>query len=87
MRLKNPYEIMEVEGKFFAVPMETEEGDFDGVVKLSKTAAAIFELLQEETSEEAIVENLSHRFDASRERLEADVRNTVAKFQEKGLLA
>ena len=86
MRLKNPYEIMEVEGRFFAVPMETEEEDYDGMVKLSKTAAVIFEMLQEEIGEEEIVENLSHRYDAPRERLAADVTSTIAKLQEKGLL-
>ena len=86
MKLKNPYEIMEVEGIFFAVPMEAEEGDFGGVVKLSKSAAVIFELLQEETSEETIVETLGRRFDAPKGTLVKDVHDTIAKFQKKGLL-
>ena len=86
MRLKGPYEIMQVEGQSFAVPMDENRDGFGGVIKLSRTALAIFEQLQEETTEEAIVEKLSQRFDAPRDVLAADVRSTVAKFREKGLL-
>ena len=86
MRLKVPYEIMQVEGQNFAVPMEESENGFGGMVKLSKTAAVIFELLQEDTTEEAIVEKMSQRFDAPREVLVADVRGVVARLRDKGLL-
>ena len=83
MRLKVPYEIMEVEGQSFAVPME----GVGGMIRLSKTARVIFELLQQETDEAAIVEQLSRRFEADREVLEKDVRHFVARFREKDLLA
>lgn len=86
MRLKYPYEIMEVEGQRFAVPMEEDANGFNGVIKLSKTAQAIFELLQEDTSEEAIVEAMSRRFDADKNVLTADVHGFVAKLQQKGIL-
>ncbi len=87
MRLKYPYEIMEVEGQSFAVPMEEDANGFNGVIKLSKTAKVIFELLQEDTSEEAIVEAMSRRFDADKNILAADVHSIVAQFQKKGILA
>ena len=86
MRLRGPYEIMQVEGQSFAVPMDEKKNGFGGLIKLSKTAAVIFELLQEDTTEEAIVEKLVQRYDAPRDVLAADVHRTVAKFQEKGLL-
>jgi hypothetical protein len=86
MHLKYPYEIMEVEGQRFAVPMEEDANGFNGVIKLSKTAQAIFELLQEDTSEEAIVEAMSRRFDADKNVLAADVHGIVVKLQQKGIL-
>ena len=86
MRLKGSYEIMQVEAQSFAVPLDEEESGFGGVIRLSKTALAIFELLKEDTTEEAIVEHLGRRFDAPGDVLTADVRSTVAKFREKGLL-
>lgn len=83
MHFKYPYEIMEIEGRSLAVALE---GSDNNVVKLNKTAAAIFKLLQEETNEEAIVEQLSQRFDATREILAKDVHKVVIMFQEKGML-
>ena len=59
---------------------------FGGVVKLSKTAAVIFDLLQQDTTEEAIVEELSRRFDAPKDVLAADVHGVLTRFQGKGLL-
>ena len=86
MRLKYQYEIMEVEGQNFAVPLEDCEGDFGGMVRLSKTAGVIFELLQEETDEGTIVEHMSRRFDAPRDVLAADVHSVIEKLREKGLI-
>ncbi len=86
MKLKYRYEIMEVEGQSFAVPMEDCERDFGGMVKLSRTAGVIFELLQEETDEGSIVESMSRRFDAPRNVLAADVHSVIEKRREKGLI-
>ena len=86
MRLKNRYEIMIVEDQIFAVPVETSDGTFSGMIKLSKTAAAIFELLQNEISEGDIVNKMSIRFDVPQEILAADVQKAVSLLSEKGLL-
>ena len=86
MRLKYRYEIMEVEGQSFAVPMENCEGDFGGMIKLSGTAGVIFELLKEDTDEKSIVENMSRRFDAPKDVLAADVHGVIEKLREKGLI-
>ena len=86
MKLKYRYEIMEVEGQSFAVPMEDCEGDFGGMVKLSRTAGVIFELLKEDTDEGSIVENMSRKFDAPGDVLAADVHGVIEKLREKGLI-
>ena len=86
MKLKIPFEIMEVEGRTFAVPLEESAEGFGGVIRLSKTAAEIFGMLQEETDEESIVEHMSRRYSVPAEKLTADVRKVVTMFREKGLL-
>ena len=87
MRLKNHYEIMSVEDQIFAVPVENDEGSFSGMIKLSKTAAAIIELLQNETNERDIVATMSQRFDVAQDILAADVHKAVSLLRDKGLLA
>ena len=82
MRLKVPYEIMEVEGQSFAVPME---GD-GKMIRLSRTARVIFELLREETDEAAIVDSLSRCYDVDLDVLKTDVRRVIEIFKEKDVL-
>ena len=86
MRLKMDYEIMEVEGQRFAVPLSEQEGCFSGMVKLSRTAAEIFALLKEETTEDALVEALSKRYQTSRATLAADVHRMLAALRCRNLL-
>ncbi len=85
MRLKNTYEIMDVEGQSVAIPTD-EDDEFKGMVKLNKTAKEIFELLQEETTEEDIVKNMMEKFDVSEDVLAADVHRIIIKFKERGML-
>ena len=84
MRLKQHFECMPVMHMTVAVPMDN--GSFRGVLRLNKTAAAIVELLKEETSEEAIVDALAERFDAPRDTLAKDVERVIAMLREKDLL-
>ena len=85
MRLKHEFEIMEVESQRFAVPMEEDAG-FSGVVKLTRTAAEIFELLREETTEEAIVEAMKERYNVPEDILAADVHRVVQRLRDRGML-
>ena len=86
MRLRHGFEIVEVEGQRFAVPMG-EDRSFSGVVKLTRTAAEIFELLREETTEEAMVKIMKERYDVPEDVLAADVHRVVQSLRERGLLA
>lgn len=66
MRLKNHFESMMMRDHLVAVPVGDEVA-FNGALKPNKTAAAIFELLKHDVSEEQIVDALSQRFDAPRD--------------------
>ena len=85
MRLKDSYETLAMRDKTIAVPLG-DDVQFNGAVKMNRTAAAIFELLKEETSEEAIVEALARRFDAPREKIAGDVRRYLDAFRKKNLI-
>ncbi len=87
MRLKYSFEIMEVEGQSYAVPLEDCGKDFSGVIRLNGTAAIILELLKAETDEASIVEYMGQRFDVSKDIIAADVHQVIAQFEAKGLLA
>ena len=87
MRLKYTFEIMELDDNMVAVPVGDGSAAFQGVIKLNDTAAAIFALLKEETTEEAVVDAMAKEYDIDRETLASDVHNYLTTFREKELLA
>lgn len=59
---------------------------FNGIVRNNETAAYVFELLQTETTEEAIVGAMCERYDAEEERIKADVERLIGQMREAGFL-
>ncbi len=86
MRLKQAFETMAFDDRILAIPVGEKNDSFPGVIKLNETSARIFELLKEETTEEAIVETMEKEYEAPREVIAADVRKCIRAFEEKGLL-
>ena len=60
--------------------------DFTGFVRSNETAGYIFELLQQETTEAAIVDAMCERYDADREVIAKDVAVIVEKIRAAGFL-
>lgn len=59
---------------------------FNGIVRNNETASYVFELLQEETTEEAVVEAMCARYDAPEERIREDVRRLIEQMRKEGFL-
>jgi len=53
---------MGLDDQIIAVPVGDSAGEFRGVVRLNDSAAEIFELLKQETTEEAVVAALKERY-------------------------
>ena len=86
MKLKQQFEVMELDGKYVAVPTEGLGGGFDGGLRLNKAAAVVFERLQDEATEEELLAALEERYNAPRDVLLADLRKLLHTLEEKGLI-
>lgn len=86
MHLKYQFEMMELDDRVVAVPVGDGADEFHGVVKLSETAAFIFNLLKNDISENEIIDAMEKEFDATRCMLASDVRACIEDFTKKGLL-
>lgn len=75
MKLKADFITQDIDDTKFLVPIGAES--FRGIVRSNKTAAFIVDCLQEETSEEAIVDAMCAKYDAPREVIAADVREIL----------
>ena len=86
MHLRYQYETMKIVDMVVAVPVGDGTENMKSILRLNGTAAAIFDLLKEETSEEKIVESLMMRYDVSKETLEHDVHMYIEEFRKKNLI-
>ena len=86
MKLKDGFIFQDLGDKHMAVASGAAGEVFRGMVRNNATADFIFRALMHETTEEAVVDAMAERYDAPRERIQADVRRLIARFREAGLL-
>ena len=75
MKLKKDFATQVIDDTQFLVPLGGET--FRGIVRSNKTAAFIVDCLKEETTEAAIVDKMCAKYDAPRETIAADVKQTL----------
>lgn len=86
MRVKEGFVLHNIGEEYMAVATGEAAENFNGIVRSNETAAYIFELLQQETTEEAIVNAMCEKYDAERSVIEKDVANIIEKMREAGFL-
>lgn len=86
MKLKDGFLLREVAGQSVVVPVGSEL-DLNMMITLNETGCFLWERLQEETTEEALVSALLEEYDVDRARASAAVAGFVAKLKDNGFLA
>ena len=86
MKIKTDYITQQVGKHQYMIPTGQEAENFKGMIRGNKTAAAIIDLLKQETTEEAVTDAMLKRFDAPRERIAADVHKVVETLRSVGAL-
>lgn len=86
MRVKEGFILHNIGDEYMAVATGEAAQNFNGIVRNNETAAYIFELLQQDTTEEAVVDAMCERYDAERSIIEKDVKATIQKMREAGFL-
>lgn len=84
MKLKDTFITQDIDGTQFMVAVG--ETSFTGIVKSNKTAAFIVDRLKEETTKAQIVNAMCAKYDAPRDRIEADVETVLNKLRGIGAL-
>ena len=66
--------------------MVSAEGGFSGMVRSNRTAAAIIDLLKEETTREGIIEKMKQIYDAPEGAIERDVDKIIESLRSIGAI-
>ena len=86
MKIKEGFILREVMGNYVVVAVGNASKDFRGMIKLNSTAVDIWNLLGEGKNENEICEILLSQYDVERSQLEKDIRTTVNRLIEQGIL-
>lgn len=78
--------LREIAGEYILIPTGSMALKFTGVFAVSELGVAVWNLLQQEKSEEEIVESLLREYEVDKETLTADVKEFLQSLREKELL-
>ncbi len=87
MKVKEDYLLRNVAGSHIVVPVGEGCLDFSGVITLNEVGAFLWEKLQNDVTEEGLVEALLNEYDVDRATAEADVKEYIEKLKGADLLA
>ena len=66
--------------------VSTGASDFSGLVRSNETAGFIISCLENDTTENEIVEKMQKKYDAPKENLERDVKKIIAQLRKIGAI-
>lgn len=81
------YIMREIAGESLLISVGTEIADFCGIVSLNDSAKMIWEMLEEGTTREELIEKLKNTYGISGERASQDVDGTLDTLRERGMIA
>ncbi len=81
MKVRDGFVLREVGGQPVVVSVGPASQVFNGMIKLNGTGAFLFEKMQDETTEDALVEALMEKYDVEEELARNDVKNFVDTFR------
>lgn len=86
MKLKKEIVLGSIDGKDFAIATGSLSRKIKGIINNNATANYIFQLLQNEQTEDSIVEKMCQKYDAPEDVIRADVKEILAQLDSLGIL-
>lgn len=86
MKLKDGFILQKIGGQCVVIPT-AEDMDLNKMIKLNETGAFLWELLETETDEEALVRSLLVEYEVDEATARRCVESFVGKLREHGLFA
>lgn len=86
MKAKADFVVRNVVGEYILMPTNDNINKFDGTVVLNEVSAFIWNQLQQETTQEAVLAAVLEEFDVTREVAAKDLQALLGSFEEMGLL-
>ena len=86
MRVSKDLILREVAGEYILIPVGKAALEIHGMINLSESAVLLWKKLQEDCTEEELVQALLVEYDIDRETAVADVRELIEQMQKIGVI-
>ena len=86
MKAKYHFEIMDLDDGLVAVPVGNDAEQFHGVLKVNESAVSIIKLIEQETTEEAIVNALMNEYDEEKQTITEFVHGFIETLYNEGII-
>lgn len=86
MRVSKDLILREVAGEYILIPVGKAALEIHGMINLSESAVLLWKKLQEDCTEEELVQALLMEYDIDRETAAADVRELIEQMQKIGVI-
>mgnify|MGYP002802113041 CR=1 FL=1 len=86
MKIEKEFILREIAGDYVIVPTGKTALEFNGLITVNELGAFIWEKLQQETSEEELVDSVLEEYEASEETVRNDVKEFLEKLTECNIL-
>ena len=86
MKAKADFVVRNVVDEYILMPTNENISKFDGTVVLNEVSAFVWEKLQQETTEAALLEAILEEYEVAREIAANDLRALLTRFADLGLL-
>lgn len=86
MQIKHGFMVKEIAGEYFAIPYDAAYESQDQMLSLNRTGAFLWQLLEEETDENTLVDTLAEEYRISRDTAQDAVSAFLTLLRENQLL-
>ena len=86
MKIKDGYMLDTIGEQKIAVSLDSANDKFSGMIKLNAVGAFLWELLTEETTEEALVQAVTEKYDIDAETAKKDIEKFVGTLEKNKIL-
>lgn len=86
MKIKDGFLLRQIAGGTVVVPVGKASVDFNGMITLNETGAFLWKLLENDISEEELLQRLTAEYDISEDIAKADINAFIGKLKDAGLI-
>lgn len=86
MKVKSGFMLREIAGQAVVVPLGERVVEFNGIITLSESGAFLWNKMEEEVSENELVEHITGEYDIDPETARKDIREFIDSMRFKDLI-